>query len=76
MRYPELCDTFAIQQQSHTIDGAGSLDSLDVETGAVKGVKIDELISEAIMCDDYEKIKELKVSVYVAITSITKSIDT
>jgi hypothetical protein len=37
---------------------------------------MDELVSEAIMCDNYRKTEELKVGVCVAITSIAKSIDT
>ena len=46
-----------------------------VEICVVERAKIDEPVSEAIMCDNYRKTKELKVGVCVA-TSIAKSIDT
>jgi hypothetical protein len=42
----------------------------------VERAKINEPVSEAIMYDNYRKTKKLKVGIYVAITSITKSIDT
>ena len=47
-----------------------------VEICVVERAKMDELVSEAIMCDNYRKTEELKVGVFVAITSIAKSIDT
>ena len=47
-----------------------------VEICVVERAKMDEPVSEAIMCDNYRKTEELKVGVCVAITSIAKSIDT
>ena len=50
---------------------------MTVEIYVVKRAKIDEPVSEAIMCDNYRKNEELKVGgICVAITSIAKSIDT
>ena len=63
---------------THTIDGAGPLDGLDCDCRNLccRRAKIDEPVSEAIMYDNYRKTKELKVGIYVAITSIAKSINT